>query len=265
VGTPYSFSRSSPSPDQRGIVRATRSSTGTELPKACRVSGRPSCVRMIRYRRGRAGGRPTVERRNLGSSQGAARRVRKSPRERCGLSACRRDRTAGPSERLECGHAILGLRPTAATNFPVLTIDGACFSDFNGFAREFSRLVDGYMWRGNLDAFNDILGGGSGTPDNGWVLRWLNSELSRSALGYEATARRLQQLLRTCHPSYRPAIQAQLLRASANCWARHSSYPDEGACWRRWPVLRIRRARPAGARAPPDPLEWFRWCPAPSG
>lgn len=96
---------------------------------------------------------------------------------------------------------------------PVLTIDGACFSDFDGFAREFSRLVDGYMWRGSLDAFNDILGGGFGTPDNGWVLRWLNSELSRSALGYEATARRLQQLLGTCHPSNRPAIQAQLLRA----------------------------------------------------
>jgi hypothetical protein len=46
-----------------------------------------------------------------------------------------------------------------------------CFSDFDGFAREFSRLLDGF-----------------GTPDNGWVLRWLNAELSRSALGYEATA-----------------------------------------------------------------------------
>ncbi|WP_326943220.1 barnase inhibitor [Amycolatopsis sp. NBC_01307] len=98
-------------------------------------------------------------------------------------------------------------------DLPVLTIDGACFSDFDGFAREFSRLLDGYTWRGNLDAFNDILGGGFGTPDNGWVLRWLNSELSRSVLGYEATARRLQQLLRTCHPSNRQAIQAQLVRA----------------------------------------------------
>lgn len=98
-------------------------------------------------------------------------------------------------------------------DLPVLTIDGARFSDFDGFAREFSRLLDGYPWRGNLDAFNDILGGGFGTPGNGWVLRWLNSELSRSALGYEATARRLQRLLRTCHPSNRPAIQVRLFRA----------------------------------------------------
>ncbi|MEU3764924.1 barstar family protein [Amycolatopsis keratiniphila] len=96
---------------------------------------------------------------------------------------------------------------------PVQTIDGARFSDFDGFAREFSRLLDGYTWRGNLDAFNDILAGGFGTPSNGWVLRWLNSQLSRSALGYEATARRLQRLLRTCHPSNRPAIQVRLLRA----------------------------------------------------
>jgi hypothetical protein len=31
---------------------------------------------------------------------------------------------------------------------PVLVIDGAAFSDFNGFARELSRLLCGYTWRG---------------------------------------------------------------------------------------------------------------------
>ncbi|WP_410636636.1 barnase inhibitor [Amycolatopsis sp. cmx-4-83] len=86
-------------------------------------------------------------------------------------------------------------------DLPVLTIDGARFSDFDGFTREFSRLLGDYRWRGSLDAFNDILGGGFGTPDHGWVLRWLNSGLSRSALGYEATVRRREQLLLTCHPS----------------------------------------------------------------
>jgi hypothetical protein len=96
---------------------------------------------------------------------------------------------------------------------PVLTIDGARFSDFDGFTREFSRLLRDHTWRGNLDAFDDILGGGFGTPDNGWVLRWLNSELSRSALGYEATVRRRQQLLLTCHPSNRSAIQAEIVNA----------------------------------------------------
>ena len=38
-----------------------------------------------------------------------------------------------------------------------------------------------------LDAFNDILRGGFGTPENSWVLRRLDSESSRTALGYEAT------------------------------------------------------------------------------
>src|SRR5215472_10763916 len=82
---------------------------------------------------------------------------------------------------------------------PVLVIDGARFSDFEGFTREFSRLLDNHTWHGNLDAFNDLLRGGFGTPDGGWVLRWLNSELSRYALGYEATTQRLERLLLTCH------------------------------------------------------------------
>jgi hypothetical protein len=66
---------------------------------------------------------------------------------------------------------------------------------------------------GNLDAFNDLLRGGFGTPENGWILRWLNSELSRSALGYEATIQRLQQLLLTCRPSNRSNIEDRIRRA----------------------------------------------------
>ncbi len=93
---------------------------------------------------------------------------------------------------------------------PVLVIDGADFSDFDGFAREFSRLLTNYTWRGNLDAFNDLLRGGFGTPENGWVLKWLNSEWSRAALGYEETTRRLQRLLLNCHPSNRPDIEARI-------------------------------------------------------
>jgi len=60
-------------------------------------------------------------------------------------------------------------KPTG--DHPVLVIDGACFSDFDGFTREFTRLLGDHTWRGNLDALNDILRGGFGTPDNGWVLR----------------------------------------------------------------------------------------------
>jgi RNAse (barnase) inhibitor barstar len=96
---------------------------------------------------------------------------------------------------------------------PVLVIDGANFSDFDGFAREFSRLLCSYTWRGNLDAFNDLLRGGFGTPDNGWVLRWLNAESSRAALGHEATIRRLEGLLYTCHPSNGSSIEARISNA----------------------------------------------------
>ncbi|QFZ24229.1 barstar family protein [Saccharothrix syringae] len=93
---------------------------------------------------------------------------------------------------------------------PVLIVDGARFTDLDGFAHEFSRLLCHYTWRGNLDAFNDLLRGGFGTPENGWVLRWLNSETSRAALGHEATFRRLQGLPASCHPSHRSDIRARI-------------------------------------------------------
>jgi hypothetical protein len=95
-------------------------------------------------------------------------------------------------------------------DLPVLVIDGAHFADFDGFTREFSRLLSNHTWRGNLDAFNDLLRGGFGTPADGWLLRWLNSESSRSALGYEATARRLEALLLTCHPLNRSNIETRI-------------------------------------------------------
>jgi hypothetical protein len=108
-------------------------------------------------------------------------------------------------------HTRVVIKPSG--DLPVLVIDGAAFSDFEGFAREFTRLLDDYTWSGNLDAFNDILRGGFGTPEDGWVLTWLNSELSRAALGYEATARRLDGLLATCHPANRARIEAEIARA----------------------------------------------------
>ena len=78
---------------------------------------------------------------------------------------------------------------TPAADLPVLVIDGATFRDFEGFQRAFSAFLNDYEWHGNLDAFDDILSGGFGTPESGWILRWLNSDLSREALGYDAAAR----------------------------------------------------------------------------
>jgi RNAse (barnase) inhibitor barstar len=95
----------------------------------------------------------------------------------------------------------------------VLVVDGSRFSDLDGFAREFSRLLSGYTWSGNLDALDDVLRGGYGTPADGWVLRWVASETSRAALGHAETARRLERLLPSVHPSNRAAFQARLDQA----------------------------------------------------
>ncbi|WP_034263900.1 barstar family protein [Actinospica robiniae] len=102
----------------------------------------------------------------------------------------------------------------SSANLPVLTIDGSQFDDLEGFAREFSKLLCHYTWRGNLDAFNDILRGGFGTPVGGFVLRWLNSARSRHVLGWEATAAWYeQQVLPHCHPSNRQRVLDELALA----------------------------------------------------
>ncbi|MEV0890611.1 barstar family protein [Promicromonospora sp. NPDC050262] len=95
-------------------------------------------------------------------------------------------------------------------DLPVLVVDGTRFGDLDGFAREFSRLLSGYTWRGNLDALNDVLRGGYGTPEHGWTLRWVGSETSRVALGHSETARRLERILPGVDPSNRAAVTARL-------------------------------------------------------
>lgn len=67
---------------------------------------------------------------------------------------------------------------------PRFTIDGATFSTWSEFTRVFSRTVlDGkHVWEGSLDAFNDILRGGFGSPDGGFVLIWRNHQVSRANL-----------------------------------------------------------------------------------
>jgi RNAse (barnase) inhibitor barstar len=100
-----------------------------------------------------------------------------------------------------------------ASTAPVLVIDGSTFDDFAGFQRAFSSFLVDYEWHGNLDAFNDLLRGGFGTPEGGFVLRWLHSERSREALGYGATVALLQRLSQTCHPNHVPRVQAELQAA----------------------------------------------------
>jgi RNAse (barnase) inhibitor barstar len=63
-------------------------------------------------------------------------------------------------------------------------IDGHRFSTIAGFFEEVSRvLIPGAAWGRNLDAFNDILRGGFGTPPGGFEIRWVNHGVSKDLLG----------------------------------------------------------------------------------
>jgi RNAse (barnase) inhibitor barstar len=94
---------------------------------------------------------------------------------------------------------------------PVYEIDGSRFETLEAFFDEISRvLVPGAHWGRNLDAFNDILRGGFGTPDGGFILRWTNSALSRERLSYAETVRQLELRLQKCHPANRDRIEEYL-------------------------------------------------------
>ena len=102
----------------------------------------------------------------------------------------------------------------------VYEIDGRDFTTLQEFYEVISRvLIPGARWGHNLDAFNDILRGGFGTPESGFVLRWTNSTLSRERLGYLETVRQLKQRLTHCHPSNRQLVLEDLERA------QHSTGP----------------------------------------
>ncbi|MDB5343789.1 MAG: hypothetical protein JWP89_2166 [Schlesneria sp.] len=82
-------------------------------------------------------------------------------------------------------------------------IDGQSFSTLDEFYGVISRtLIPGVDWGQNLDAFNDILRGDYGTPEGGFVLRWVNSEQSRERLGYLETIRFLERRIKESDPDY---------------------------------------------------------------
>jgi RNAse (barnase) inhibitor barstar len=96
----------------------------------------------------------------------------------------------------------------------VYEIDGRDFATLEEFYDVVSRvLIPGAKWGRNLDAFNDILRGGFGTPGGGFVLRWVNSALSRVRLGYPETVRQLEGRLARCHLTNRQYVSADLQRA----------------------------------------------------
>ena len=76
-------------------------------------------------------------------------------------------------------------------------------------------LIPGAQWGRNLDAFNDILRGGFGTPEGGFVIRWLNSTQSQKYLGYSETVRQLTHRLQNCHASNVLYVREQLIAAES--------------------------------------------------
>jgi RNAse (barnase) inhibitor barstar len=98
----------------------------------------------------------------------------------------------------------------------VFVIDGSQISTLDGFYDEISRkLIPGARWGRSLDAFNDILRGGFGTPQEGFVLRWTHSTRSRETLGYPETVRCLELRLHECHPANREDVARKLEMAKS--------------------------------------------------
>jgi RNAse (barnase) inhibitor barstar len=94
---------------------------------------------------------------------------------------------------------------------PTIEIDGERFSTLEEFYDEVGRqLIPGAGWGHNLDAFNDILRGGFGTPEPGFTLVWRRSDLSRDRLGYVETVRQLERRLVECHPGHRSRVRSDL-------------------------------------------------------
>jgi RNAse (barnase) inhibitor barstar len=99
-------------------------------------------------------------------------------------------------------------------------IDGERFSSLEEFFDEVSHvLVPGYRWGHNLDAFNDILRGGFGTPEEGFILIWENAGVSKRRLDYPEAARVLEQRLETCHSTNRRSVKRELRDAQNNTGA----------------------------------------------
>ncbi len=117
--------------------------------------------------------------------------------------------TSGPAQdALEDARMFTGGDP--GWEKPVLVIDGNRFDDFEGFGREFSNLLSDWTWNESLDAFNDILRGGFGTPEDGFVLRWINSDRSREVLGCVETVSFIERKLGRCHPTNRRRVAEDL-------------------------------------------------------
>ena len=74
-------------------------------------------------------------------------------------------------------------------------------------------LVPGKPWGRNLEAFNDILRGGFGTPEGGFLLVWKDSQTSRDRLGWDETIKYLERKLNSAHPANLSKIHQEIEQA----------------------------------------------------
>lgn len=87
-----------------------------------------------------------------------------------------------------------------------IIIDGNRFDNIEEFYNEVDRvLTRNLKWKTghNLDAFNDLLRGGFGIHEYGEpiVITWENANKSKNDLGYKATVKHYENMLKTCHPT----------------------------------------------------------------
>lgn len=140
--------------------------------------------------------------------------VTPGPMNPCGTRPqSRRCEIAAPDEERD-----LARRATSADTSSVhYEIDGNEFETLEGFFAEISRvLIPGASWGRDLDAFNDVLWGGFGTPSEGFTLRWKNHDVSRGRLGYSETLRQLESRAAYCHPSNSAQVRGDLERARSH-------------------------------------------------
>jgi RNAse (barnase) inhibitor barstar len=74
------------------------------------------------------------------------------------------------------------------SSMKIYEIDGERFSTLEEFYGEIDRVMRIAPWGHNLNAFNDILRGGFGTPGEGFTIRWKNHKVSQERLAHPVDA-----------------------------------------------------------------------------
>jgi RNAse (barnase) inhibitor barstar len=101
-----------------------------------------------------------------------------------------------------------------------IEIDGNNFSNLAEFYDEIElKLTSGLNWKigRNLNAFDDVLDGGFGVHElnENLELIWLNSEKSKSDLGWNETILFISEKLKNCHPTNKLDVELDLEKAKS--------------------------------------------------